>query len=187
MHPINNLSGMSGLEIDIAEAIAKYKKNYSQNNLIDKIVKTMFKSLNIDNEIKTVYVDSYCDLFIEYAKNNPNPNGFYGKYLIDEGVKSQWSEEHQRFKQVLALIPNIMTDVLNKSVDALMASLAKTNDIKTSTQIIMKLLDYAYKIEKDSGLVKDRGNEMRSAKKRATAIISEDDLEEMAGHLDDNN
>jgi hypothetical protein len=187
MDIVKSFSHMTGLEREIFETVNKYKKNYDKNTLIDKVVQITFQALEINNQIKTEYLESYCDLYIEYAKKHPNPNGFYGKYLIDEGVKAQWADEHQRFKQVLALIPNIMTDVLNESVDALMSSLAKINDVKTSTQVIMKLMDYAYKTEKDSGIVKDRGNEMRSAKKRAPVIINEEEFAEMAEHLNDDN
>lgn len=168
---------------DMKAIISKYKGKIPDSLIQDMIINSMFECFGIKNDIKTEYQEYYCDLFINYAKNNINPSGFWGEYCIDEGVKEEWLNNH-KFKQTLTLIPNITANLINKNISNVTYAANGSNDIKTSTQILLKLIDVVYKTEKDMGILKDRGSENKEAKKRFASSINEDDLQAAQAFLD---
>jgi hypothetical protein len=138
------------------------------------------------NKIITEYDPKYCDLYIEYAKCNMNPDGFWGKYMIDESVKNIWTNQYPEFKRTVALIPHITTNLLNSTFQSVIDRATDQNDNKTLAQMTNKFMDVHYRVEKDSGLIKDRGNERRKAKQNDMGDILDKDFENMKDYVADN-
>lgn len=134
--------------------------------------------------IKTEYDPKFCQLYIEYAEQNINPDGFWGKYKIDESLKKLWIDKYPDFKKTVALIPHITAHILNESVASILHIADKLQDFKTRSQIVMKMYDTYYKSEKDTGMLKDKGQNIREAKKTDIGNISDDDFENMQNYVD---
>lgn len=185
---MNNLRSLTdtysqSISKEITGIVNKYKGKIPDNTIQEMIINSMFECFGIKNNIKTEYQEYYCDLFINYARNNINPSGFWGEYCIDEGVKDEWLNNH-KFKQTMTLIPNITANLINKNISNVTMAANGSNDIKTSTQILLKLIDVVYKTEKDMGIIKDRGSDNKEAKKRFASSINEDDLQAAQAFLD---
>ncbi len=170
----NTVESKQTLYNELNALIYKYKSKMDTQDLLNYIIRYTFVLLEQDNIIKTEYNEAYCDLFIDYAKNNMNPAGFWGKYRIDEGVKNEWMDKNHKFKQTMTLIPNITSDLMNQNISHIIASAGKLGDLKTSTQICLKLMDYQYRTDKDMGLFKDRGTENKDAKRRSSNEIDDE-------------
>jgi len=82
---------------------------------------------------------------------------------------------NHRFKQTMALVPNLTANIMNKNISNLVQVASKTNDTKTSTQIVLKLMDIKYRADKDMGVIKDRGIDNKNSKKRSASEIDDVD------------
>lgn len=162
---------------DLNALIIKYKTELNSEQLLDYVIRYTFSLLEMDNTIKTEYNEVYCDLFIDYATKNMNPGGFWGRYKIDEGVKNEWMKKYHKFKQTVSLIPNITVDLMNQNLQHIIAAASKAGDVKTSTQICLKLIDVLYRTEKEMGTIKDRGMENKTSKKRSASELDESAVE----------
>jgi len=127
------------------------------------------------SKIKTDYEPIFCDLYIEYAREFINPDGFWGKYNIDESMKEIWIKEYPDFKKAVALIPNITIDVLNQGVKKVLEGAAAHGDIKTITQIMLKMIDFQFRTGKESGDIKDKARTNKMAKDSSDLSMDADD------------
>lgn len=126
--------------------------------------------------IITEYDPSFCDLYIEYAKTYANPDGFWGKYNIDESMKDVWIKSYPEFKQTVALIPNITINVLNESIQKVFELAVKTSDTRTVTQMVLKMLEFNFKVSKEGGEIKDKARTNKLAKDNSEMVV--DDIDE---------
>lgn len=125
--------------------------------------------------IITEYNPDFCDLYIEYANSYINPDGFWGEYKIDESMKDVWIKTHPRFKQTVALIPNITTHILNQSMSQIIKVAEKIGDIKTITQLTLKMMEFSFKVSKEGGEIKDKARTNKLAKDNSEMNVDEGD------------
>lgn len=125
--------------------------------------------------IITEYDPSFCDMYIEYANEFVNPDGFWGKYNIDESMKDIWIKTYPEFKQTVTLIPNITTHVLNQNMQQVFKGAEKMGDMKTITQLVLKMLEFNFKVSKEGGEIKDKARTNKLAKDNSDMIVSDND------------
>lgn len=133
--------------------------------------------------IITEYEPRFCDMYIEYAQNNLNPNGFWGKYLIDESVKQHWIDTYPEFKRTVALVPNITAEYLNEAFSELVKIAYENKDAKMATQLLLKALDVQFKIDKDAGAFKEAGKERNNIKKSNNNTLNPQDVDSMKNYM----
>ena len=120
------------------------------------------------------YKPEFCDWYIAYAKENLNPDGFWGKHNIDESMKETWIKLYPEFKKTVALVPNITTDCLNQLLGNILTAAKAIGDVKTITQVVMKALDF--KNTKEAGEIKEKGRTNKMARDVSDLDVS--DLDE---------
>lgn len=142
-------------------------------------------------KIITEYDPKFCQLLLDYASNNFNPEGFWGKYLIDESLKNLWIETYPEFKQTVSLIPHITANLMNESINAVLiaANSPKNNPMDKATdqrivmQILLKMMDTLYKTDKDTGMNRRRESDINKAKRTNLEQPTDNDWENVEEHL----
>lgn len=175
----------SDLYRDLEALIKRYKSKFPDSTtLLDWIIGYSMHHLEMRDTIKSNYCDSYADLYIQYAKTNLNPHGFFGKYLIDYTSMELWIKQHPSWKKAVALIPHITANLLNESVIKVFKHAEQEGDVKTITNTVMKMLDLQFKTEKDSGISRNAADKTLQAQKTGdTSEISDTELESMKQYV----
>lgn len=141
---------------------------------------------NNSANIITEYDPKFCQLLIDYASTNINPDGFWGQYKIDESLKEYWMKTYPDFKQAVSLVPHLTANYLNKSFALVMAKTIQMNDHKSQVQILLKMMDMQNKIDKDTGMNKRREADLKTSKQKDLGTISDIDVELGESYLDEN-
>jgi hypothetical protein len=181
--PIDKRQYKQSLYTDMIALFYKHKRNLSDTELLEFVIRYTFTLLKLDTTIKTEYNEAYCDLFLKYAKENVNPEGFWGEYLIDAGCKKQWMLESHKFKQTMSIIPNLTANLINKGFKSITDIAGDSGDMKILSQLLLKVMDVQYRGDKDSGVIKERGRELAGAKERSPTEIDEAAAQEAEEYL----
>ncbi len=124
----------------------------------------------------TQYDPRYCKLLLDYAYTNMDIDGFYAKYMILPETSEKWEQDYPEWKRSIKMAPYKVKDSLNTSMKVLsdIASGTKrvdpvTVNIDLLQRIIFRAIDVNFKMEKDTGDLKRKGQERARAAKSKPA------------------
>ncbi len=139
-------------------------------------------------ETKYPYDPKYCQLLLDYAYQNINVDGFYGEYMIPPEVASVWEDEHEDWREAVAMAEYRSYAGLNKSLKSLLdiavgeqggidpktgkAKPGRAPDIELLQKVIFRMADLSFKTEKDTGMLKRKGQEKSRKAKNNTPTDS---------------
>jgi hypothetical protein len=164
---------------ELKELLNQYKTHFTKDQLQEYIYIASRHILEI-KDIQIEYNAEFCKMWINYAKNNLNPNAFFAAYDIDKSKIEAWKEEYPEFKRTALLIPDYSIALTNRILNQVLKD--KEADFKSTIQILLKMLDIQYRTIKDMGILREEGAALSKAKKTSNAIgvtISDDEIKEL--------
>lgn len=125
-----------------------------------------------------------------YCVENLVADGWMGRFEITGAERDRLAREYPDFKDLIELIPAINKDAINNMVKSILIGFGKADatdadimKLKTSAVFVNKQLDYIYKQEKDTGLLKDEADKRRKRNSKQ-ATITQEDLDDIKNFMD---
>ena len=124
---------------------------------------------------------------LTYCKDNLIAEGWMGQFGITPSMRDNLIATSIPFKSMIELIPYICRDTINVLTKKILIEISQKDleridmdRIKISLAILSKQMEFIYKTEKDSGLLKDVGeNRRKRTGDRETDEISMGEIEDL--------